>query len=116
MKKTILEYAIATGVCALLAFIIATIGGIFTYQEKFRIYGLLCDGFFISGILFVCLGLLFFVYNNGFFDIIAYGFMRFFSLFKKDPRAVKYETFYDYHVAKAEKPKADFLYLIIVGP
>ena len=41
--------------------------------------------------------------------------MRFFSMFKKNPREVKYETLYDYKVAKAEKPKAHFLYLIIVG-
>lgn len=115
MKKTILEYSISTGICALLAFLIMVIGGIFVYEEQFRIYALICDGCFISGIIFVCLGLLFFVYNNGFFDILAYGFMRFFAMFKKNPREVKYETFYDYRVAKAERPKADFMYLIIVG-
>ena len=115
MKKTILEYTISTGICALLAFLIMVIGGIFATQEQFRIYALICDGCFISGIIFVCLGLLFFIYNSGFFDIISYGFMRFFSMFKKNPREVKYETLYDYKVAKAEKPKAHFLYLIIVG-
>ena len=107
MKKIILEYTISTGICALLAFLIMVIGGIFATQEQFRIYALICDGCFISGIIFVCLGLLFFIYNSGFFDIISYGFMRFFSMFKKNPREVKYETLYDY---KTKSPLLIFNY------
>ena len=84
-------------------------------KEEFRVYGLLCDAFFIPGILCAAFGGLVFIHNLGFFDIIFYGIMRFISLFKRNPRDVKYETFYDYHVARAEKPRADFIYFLLVG-
>ena len=115
MKKTILEYSITTGICLILAFLICVISGIFSYTEEFRIYGILCDGFFISGIFAFAIGALIFVHNHGVFDMLIYGLQRFFSLFKKKPREQKYETFYDYSVAKAERPKADFAYLLIIG-
>lgn len=115
MKKTILEYSITTGICLILAFLICALSGIFTYTEEFRIYGILCDGFFISGVIILSVGVLVFVHNNGVFDMLIYGIQRFFSLFKKDSKKVKYETFYDYSVAKAERPKAAFAFLLIVG-
>lgn len=115
MKKTILEYSITTGICLLMAFLICIAAGIFSHNETFRIYGALCDGFFLSGIFAFSIGALVFVHNHGVFDILVYGIARFFSLFKKDPKKVKYETFYDYSVAKAEKPKSDFAFLLIVG-
>ena len=115
MKRTILEYSITTGICLILAFLICVIGGIFSYTEQFRIYGLLCDGFFISGVFCLSIGILVFVHNNGVFDMLIYGMQRFFSLFKKNPKKVKYETFYDYTVAKAERPKSHFGFLLIIG-
>ena len=115
MKRTILEYSITTGICLILAFLICVLGGIFSYNESFRIYGLLCDGFFISGVVCLSVGVLVFVHNNGVFDMLIYGIQRFFSLFKKKPREQKYETFYDYHVARAERPKSPFAFLLIIG-
>lgn len=115
MKRTILEYSITTGVCLVLAFIICAISGIFSAEGLFRVYEYLCDGFFISGVLALSMGVLAFVHNNGVFDMLIYGFKRFFSLFKKNPKEQKYATFYDYSVAKAERPKADYAFLLIVG-
>ena len=115
MKKQILEYSIAAGVCLILGFIICLLEGIFSFTEAFRVYATLCDAFFIPGIFCLGLGIILFVANNGVFEMLAYGVMRFISLFKRNPRNNKYETFYDYHVAMAEKPKADFVFLLIVG-
>lgn len=115
MKKRILEYSITFGVASIMAFIIAVLSGVFRYKEAFRIYAAICDGLFISGILILAVGGLLFIHNCGFFDILAYGFMRFISLFKKNPKENKYETFYDYHVARAEKPKVEFAYFLIIG-
>jgi len=113
MKKRILEYSITSGACLLLAFIIATLFGIFQYKEDFRIYGAWCDGFFISGFFCLAVGLLLFVHNCGFFDIIVFGIVSFFKmLFRKKN---KYDSYYDYSVARAERPKAEFLYFIVVG-
>ena len=115
MKKTILEYSITIGICLILAFLICVISGLFTYEEPFRIYGILCDGFFISGIFAFSVGILVFVHNHGVFDMLIYGLQRFFALFKKKPNEHKYETFYDYSVAKAERPKSDYGFLLIIG-
>ena len=115
MKKRILEYSITFGVASLLAFIIAILSGVFKYKEAFRIYAAICDGLFISGILVLAVGGLLFIHNCGFFDIFAYGFMRFIALFKRNPRENKYETFYDFSVARAEKPKVEFGYFLIIG-
>ena len=115
MKKHILEYVITFSAGLLVSFLIAVLSGVFKYQEAFRIYAAICDGFFITGVLIVAVGLLLFINNCGFFDIISYGFMRFISLFKRNPRENKYDTFYDYRVAQAEKPKVEFGYMLIIG-
>lgn len=115
MKKQILEYVITISVCLIVGFLICVFEGIFSYKEEFRILGILCDACFIPGVFTFGIGVLIFVANNGVFDMLVYGVTRFFSLFRKDPRKNKYETFYDYHVAQAEKPKMDFAFLFIVG-
>ena len=115
-KKTIiLEYLITFLACALLAFVIVAIRGIFTVGDNKAIIQYLVDAFFAVGVICLGFGLLVAVTNWGAFEIIVYGFMRFISLFKKDPTDVKYPTFYDYHVARAEKEKMSFLYFILVG-
>ena len=115
MKERILRYSITTAACLVVAFIICALGGIFSMHEDFRIYGLLCDAFFIVGVFVAAVGLLIFASNQGVFEMLVYGVMRFFSLFKKKPKEVKYETFYDYHVARAERNKFPYTFLIIVG-
>lgn len=114
MARKVLEYSITTAICSALAFLLAVLFGLFKYQEAFRIYAAICDGLFISGVLCLSVGGLIFVHNNGFFDILFYGMFRFVTLFMKK-RKHNYETFYDYRVARAEKPKAEFLYLLVVG-
>ena len=84
MKKTILEYSITIGICLILAFLICVISGLFTYEEPFRIYGILCDGFFISGIFAFSVGILVFVHNHGVFDMLIYGLQRFFALLRRN--------------------------------
>lgn len=114
MKKKVLEYSITIGACSILSFIIAILFGLFSYEEVFRKYAAACDGFFITGVFCTAVGLLLFIHNVGFFDIIVYGIIRFISLFGRRDK-LKHETYYDYAVARAEKPKAEFLYFIIVG-
>ena len=114
MKKRILEYSITTGAFSILAFVIAVLFGLFQYQEAFRKLAALCDGFFISGFFCLAVGVLLFVHNNGFFDIIVYGMFRFVTLFMKKKKH-NYETFYDYSVMRAEKPKVEFGYFLIIG-
>ena len=116
MKKQVLRYSIATGVCAILVFLIVTIRGIFSEGlETYKVFHYLTDAFFVIGVLAAGVGLLLLASNGGAFDFIVYGISRFISLFKKDPNKVRYKTYYDYHIAKAERKKVEFLYLVIIG-
>ena len=116
IKKKILQYVITIAVCSLITFIVLALRGIFNSPEPKQVAHYLTDAFFAVGIITTMVGLLIFVSNGGVFDMLVYGVYRFITiLFKKDHRNVKYNTFYDYRVAKAERPKASFLFLIIVG-
>ena len=115
MKKKILEYSITFFVCALLSFILLIVKGVFNNPPIKDLMHYFVDAIFVSGVLCLAFGVLVLASNGGAFDMIVYGMIRFFSLFKKDYNKIKYKTYYDYHIAKAERPKAEFLYLIIVG-
>ena len=115
MKKKILEYSITFFICALLSFILLVVKGVFENPEAKALMHYFVDSFFVSGILCLAFGLLVLASNGGAFDLIIYGVTRFFSLFKRDPTKVKYKTYYDYHIARAERKKTEFLFLIIVG-
>ena len=86
---------------------------IFAQTVQKDVYHILCDAFFVVGVLIECVGLLIFSSNEGTFDIIVYGVSSFVDMFKKQPNR-KYETFYDYRVARQDK-KIKFAYLLIVG-
>ena len=86
---------------------------IFAQTVQKDVYHILCDAFFVVGVLIECVGLLIFSSNEGTFDIIVYGVSSFVDMFKKRPNR-KYETFYDYRVARQDK-KIKFAYLLIVG-
>lgn len=74
---------------------------------------ILCDAFFVVGVVLTAVGLLVFTTNEGAFDMIVYGMRSFIDLFKKT-NTRKYETYYDYRVARSEK-KLKFGFLLICG-
>ena len=115
MKKKILEYSITFFACALLSFILLVIKGVFDNPEMKTLMHYFVDSLFVPGVLCFAFGILVLASNGGAFDLIIYGTIRFFSLFKRDPTKVKYKTYYDYHIARAERPKTEFLFLLIVG-
>ena len=115
VKNKILQYSITFLACAIIIFIVLAIRGIFRNPGMKDMMLYFTDAFFSVGIICAMVGLLIFVSNGGVFDMMVYGVYRFITLFKKDHTDVKYPTFYDYRVMKAERPKAEFLFLVIVG-
>jgi len=77
------------------------------------IYHILCDAFFVVGVVISAIGLLVFSSNEGTFDIIVYGMRSFLDMFRKESRK-KYETFYDYKISRADS-KIRFGFLLICG-
>ena len=75
---------------------------------------ILCDAFFVPGVVILGFGLLVIASNGGTFDMLVFGTKKFINLFRKDVSKRMHETFYDYRTAKSEN-KGEFLYLIIIG-
>lgn len=113
MMKKILKYLIPFLLCVIVAVSILAGKGSFV-KSGARLMSDLCDAFFVPGIIMTCLGLLIFCTNGGAFDMLAFGMLKFFDLFKRDLTKVKYRTFYDYRQAQKEK-KRSFWSFIIVG-
>ncbi|MBR1955045.1 MAG: DUF3899 domain-containing protein [Clostridia bacterium] len=111
MKKW-LQYLIIAGVNLLLVL------GVMLIQEGFEQSGeellkVLCNAFFVPGMCTLGIGVLIWSTNGGTFDMIAFGFVKLFDLFKKDLTKVKYKTFYDYRKAQQEKKRSFSAYLVV---
>ena len=114
MKSKIAKYLITFAIGCIGAFIIMALKNIFQSETVKDTFHILTDAFFVPGVLITCFGILVVATNGGTFDMLAYGVMQFFNLFKKNPANRKYKTFYDYKKAQEDK-KLEFWYLIIDG-
>ncbi len=112
--KTVWKYLITFAVAAVICVLALWARGLFSAAGTAEIMRCLSDGFFIAGFAVGGYGLLVVCSNGGAFDILAYGMICFFSLFRKDVKNRKAKTFYEYRKAKSEK-RHSFAYLLIVG-
>ena len=111
--KALYRFAIVLVIGLLLAALIAGSKGILSQTEPVRIFHILCDGFFVVGVVITSAGLLVFSSNEGTFDMLVYGVKTFMDAFRKE-RTMKYDTFYDYRVSREEK-KLQYGFLLICG-
>ena len=114
MKKNILRYSIASAVCLALAFVILCFKNIFSQTDAVKVFQILCDAFFVTGICFACIGVIMLAGNGGAFDMLGYAFVMLFDALRKDISKRKYKDFYEYRQAKKEK-KRNVLYMFVVG-
>lgn len=113
-KKKILPYLIPF-VCGLALFIFVIVTrDLFKQTDKKEIYRILSDATFIPGVIVGGVGLLVFLSNEGAFDIISYGMIMFFGKFKKNINERRYDSYYDYKVAKRGNKKS-FANILLVG-
>lgn len=112
--KQIVKYLITLFVGLLLAFFVALSKDIFDENNIKDVYHILCDSFFVSGIIMTGMGLLIFVSNEGIFDGLVYGVMSFINLFvPKQSR--KYSSFYDYKESKKNSRNTKVGFILISG-
>ncbi len=114
MSSNVKRYLIATGVGLAIAFLVMLLGDIFGQDRKSEIFRILSDSFFTSGVLLTGVGVILVASNNGFFDMLSYGVITFFSARKKDVSERKYKDYYEYKKVKSEK-KRSTAYLLLVG-
>ena len=114
MKKNILRYSIASAVGLALAFVILCFKNIFSQTDAVKVFQILCDAFFVTGICFACIGVIMLAGNGGAFDMLGYAFVMLFDALRKDISKRKYKDFYEYRQSKKEK-KRNVLYMFVVG-
>ena len=104
-KKYLLTFVIGL----IIAFTVIAFKDTFNLTDKKEILRNICDGFFVSATIIGGLGLLVFVSNEGAFDMISFGLISFFSMFKAKKER-KYASYFDYKESKAkEKIKSGFI-------
>ncbi len=108
-KTTPLIYAAVTAAAVL---IVAAIRGIFKASGAADAMRILCDAFFIVGILMGGVGVLSWIGKSGSFDIFSYSTKV--ILYKFRPKA-KLDNYYDYKQKKAEERKPWLKGLAICG-
>jgi len=80
--------------------------GLFSARNVKETMGILSDGFFVTGILFTCFGLLIVISNIGNFDMLAYGLQNIINIFRSNKNKDKIgKTFYEYRINRSEKQK-----------
>lgn len=111
--KSIKKYLITLSVGFLGVLLIVWFKDIFSKTAPVDIFHILCDAFFVVGVVMTGSGLLIFSSNEGTFDAIVFGVGSFFSMFRKN-HIRKHQTLYDYRADKAEK-KIRMGFLLLCG-
>ena len=117
MKKKLLQYGICGAIGALLAYWVMHSEGLFeVWSERTAAVAILCDAFFVPGILFIMVGALVWIASTGFFDSIGYA-ARTAShlLLPSSLRKGERKSYYEYKTEKAEKRGKFPIYIFIVG-
>jgi hypothetical protein len=113
MKK-IWPYLITPIICVAFSLSILLINDAFNQNSLIEWMGNLSDAFFVPGLLVVCFGALVVSTNGGTFDMLTFGVIKLFDLFKKNINKSKYRDFYEYRQHQQEKKK-EYNHFLIVG-
>lgn len=111
--KSFWKYFITLFVGFLGAFGILMSKDLFAQTEPAKIFHILCDSFFVVGVVLTGFGLMIYSSNEGTFDMMIYGVRSFMDLFRKNVTK-KYPTFYDYRTSREDK-KLKFGFMLICG-
>ena len=112
--KRALPYLISAAVGTAIFIVIICTKKIWNAGETYTVMQILSDACFVPGVLLAGMGLIIFASNGGAFDMLAYAFIKFFDLFKRDPINKKYRDYYEYREAKKER-KRSMAFMLIVG-
>ena len=116
MKK-VLPYLITAAIGAAIAILIMfAVYRVQTYaptaENAKNIMKILSDSFFVPGVILSGVGLIIFASNGGAFDMLAFAFIRFFDLLRKDVKG-KYKDYYEYRQAKKDRHTKMFFMLAV---
>ena len=112
--KKALPYIISAAVGIAIFIVVICIKSIWNAEETADVMQILSDACFVPGVMLAGVGLIIFASNGGAFDMLSYAVIKFFDLFRRDPRNKKYKDFYEYREAKKDK-KRGMAFMLIVG-
>lgn len=102
-KKTLISISIQLAVAVAIALFVAVSEGMSLSAEPYLIFHHLCDGFFISAVLFVGVGGLLWISATGFFDIFGYAFKSIAHLLTPSKYDEQFPRYYDYKCEQNDK-------------
>lgn len=102
-KKTLLSIAVQLITAVIIAVSVAGYQGFALEQELYLNCRYLSDGFFVSAVIFVGLGVLLWISTTGFFDIFSYAFKSLLVLFSPLKKASEHPHYYEYKCEKDAK-------------
>ena len=102
-KKTLISLAVQLVIALVIAIPVALGQGFSLQGEAALNCRWLSDGFFVSAVIFIGMGGLFWVSTTGFFDIFSYGFKSLFVLFSPLKKAREFPHYYEYKCEKDAK-------------
>jgi len=116
-KKTLISIGIQLAVAVVIAVMVAVLEGLTLQQEGYLIFHHLCDGFFISSVIFVGIGGLLWISATGFFDIFGYAFKSIVHLLTPSNYDAEFPRYYDYKCEQNDKREGKPLThtVIVVG-
>ena len=115
MKKKLLQYGICFIVGALIAYWVMDLEGLFVVNVPSEIAAILCDAFFVPGILLTMVGCLIWISTTGFFDSLGYAVMVGMHLVLPFLNKGERKSYYDYKAEKDEKRGKTPILIFIVG-
>lgn len=119
--KTLIKFIICLGIASGISLLIFFYEAKFSTSENFYSTSRrLCDGFFISGIIFLTLGILIFCANKGGYNFLSYTFYSIKFLFsnkssKKNLSENHKKTYFDYCAKKNTNKKSSPIASIFCG-
>lgn len=114
-----LSWIVTGSIFLVFAIVYAVAADIFHQETMQEVWSILCNAFFVPGILFTGMGGLSWIASEGSFDMLAYSFSRYglHNLIPHIPKA-KFEDFYEYKEMKDAKGRhwnANLLFVGLIG-
>ena len=101
-------------VVGLLIFLGVLVTNSFWTVGKPDIFRLLSDACIVSAAMVGGVGALVFAANGGVFDMLSYGIIHLFDVFRPNARNERYRDFYEYKLSKGERQRP-VAHMLIVG-
>lgn len=112
--KNLRGYIVSSVFGMLTVLFVLTLQDTWTQNDNVIIMKNFSDAFCVAGVLIGGVGLLTFISNDGFFDMLSYSFKKMTNVFRSNPEKKLTKSYYEYKLEKREY-SSTFGFLLIVA-